>query len=148
MNNKKYVKLVKSVLTESDEIINELKINPTSSIRKKFLKLVKQKFIENGNNLIVHEVEETNEEEPITADDIKLFLAYKLLKKVGNVIKVTLKGIASALGMEVDSQEDDSNYGKDVIKNFALQKYGSNTEKVFKKLVIVTSRGMQVSDVL
>ena len=44
MNNKKYVKLVKSVLTESDEIINELTINRTSSIRKKFLKMVKEKF--------------------------------------------------------------------------------------------------------
>jgi len=126
----KYVKLVENLLSE-------VKIDKTSLIRKKFVVMVKKNFLGNDNLFVTED--DTLE---IGSDDVKAFFKYKLLDKQPEGIKVTNKGIACAMGVDVNSNEDDSNYSVDTLKAYAEKIFAPNDLDKFKKWIIATSSGI------
>ena len=128
-----------NVLNEALAQINELKISKTSEIRKKFVKLVKDKFVD-GNGTFVMELEEDEEEIVVTPNDIQAFFKYGLIVKNGNEIKLTPKGVACAVGVEVDTNGD-GNIDAEELKSFVDKEFAPEKALKLKNWITGTTNG-------
>ena len=133
MNNK--------YLTILEQELNEVTIHKTSELRKKFVSLVKDKFSDNGGFLVM---EAGDKKYKITQDDLQNFHRYKLLAKNNKGIRVTNKGIACAMGVEVGSNEDDTKYTVNFLKTKFKDLFPPKApEKDFMKWIIATQKELK-----
>lgn len=90
----------KLFLETEEKVLDEININPTSVISKKFMTLVRAHFLPKKKNL-----DESIENNKITKSDILMFMRYGLLEKIKDKVKLTAKGLACAVGMTVNTNK-------------------------------------------
>lgn len=93
----------KLFLETEEKVLDELNINPTSTISKKFIRLVRAHFLPKEKKELEEAVFDDNK---ITKSDILMFMRYGLLEKIKDKVKLTMKGIACSIGMSLDTNKN------------------------------------------
>lgn len=116
-----------------EDKLTELNISSTSTLAKKFKKFVKTYIMPKLA------IKEEKEEETISKADVLSFVKVGFLKKTGNNVLPTLRGMGSVVGMDVDSNKEIS---LDEIKTFMDKKTNQSKEKqlISYKTIIVTCK--------